>query len=361
MAKIRLKHGSYYSVFRYKDETDSSKEKWFMLNTSNKERAQSQNKMITKQEKLFKSGVITLDEIQVKEASDLDRIIDMFIDQWKLDGKSEKTTDVYERALAIFKEAFDDYDLGLLNKRDYPLLLHVIAGKYDNVNSKNITLRSIRTFLNWCVDTDVISKMPFKIKQYSKEKKRPRYFTDNEVSKVLKSITKNKKLHARILIHWITGMRRSEIHSSYYENGYIEVYNPIKQGCERTIPIDPKYRKYYSLAKRSKYTDSTVSKKFKKILEDLGIDKTRSGDKRHFHHLRDTFAVRNYCESRDIYKVSKLLGHSDVKTTEIYTKFNIDKLELDFKLEWDGLRDLNLIDKGGQKGEIGGDKKGDKQ
>ena len=66
------------------------------------------------------------------------------------------------------------------------------------------------------------------------------------------------------------------------------------------------------------------SKVFKKVVRYIG-----RGDL-HFHNLRDTFAVIRYLETRDIYQVSKELGHTTVKVTEKYAKFRMSKLEQDF-------------------------------
>ena len=48
--------------------------------------------------------------------------------------------------------------------------------------------------------------------------------------------------------------------------------------------------------------------------------------------MRDTFAVMRYLETRDIYQVSKELGHSSVKVTEKYAKFQLRRLEQDFPI-----------------------------
>ena len=52
--------------------------------------------------------------------------------------------------------------------------------------------------------------------------------------------------------------------------------------------------------------------------------------KYHLHCLRQTFAVRRYLQTRDIYLVKQELGHSSVVTTEIYAKFSLRRLESDF-------------------------------
>ena len=43
-----------------------------------------------------------------------------------------------------------------------------------------------------------------------------------------------------------------------------------------------------------------------------------------------TFAVRRYLQTRDIYQVKQEMGHSSVTTTEIYAKFSLRRLEMDF-------------------------------
>ena len=64
---------------------------------------------------------------------------------------------------------------------------------------------------------------------------------------------------------------------------------------------------------------------FKKALIDIGADSSK-----HLHSIRHTFAVRRYLQTRDIYQVKQEMGHSSVTTTEIYAKFSLRRLEMDF-------------------------------
>ena len=64
---------------------------------------------------------------------------------------------------------------------------------------------------------------------------------------------------------------------------------------------------------------------FKKALIDIGADLSK-----HLHSIRHTFAVRRYLQTRDIYLVKQEMGHSSVTTTEIYAKFSLRRLEMDF-------------------------------
>ena len=69
-----------------------------------------------------------------------------------------------------------------------------------------------------------------------------------------------------------------------------------------------------------------LSKTFLKAMREVDGEKTKF----HFHCLRHTFAVRRYLQTRDIYQVKQEMGHSSVTTTEIYAKFSLRRLEMDF-------------------------------
>jgi len=48
----------------------------------------------------------------------------------------------------------------------------------------------------------------------------------------------------------------------------------------------------------------------------------------YFHLSRHTFATLTLTEGADLYTVSKLLGHSDIKNTQIYAHV-VNKLKID--------------------------------
>ena len=64
------------------------------------------------------------------------------------------------------------------------------------------------------------------------------------------------------------------------------------------------------------------NKKLHKWVKEAGIDKHIT-----FHSGRHSFATLQLTMDTDIYTVSKLLGHKNVKTTEIYAKV-IDKKKI---------------------------------
>ncbi|WP_227411536.1 site-specific integrase [Cruoricaptor ignavus] len=58
-----------------------------------------------------------------------------------------------------------------------------------------------------------------------------------------------------------------------------------------------------------------ISRPLKKWIESAGITKKIT-----FHNFRHTFATLQLANGTDIYTVSKMLGHTNVKTTQVYAK-----------------------------------------
>jgi len=77
-----------------------------------------------------------------------------------------------------------------------------------------------------------------------------------------------------------------------------------------------------------------MSIRFKSALKRSPLEEKRKKEL-HFHSLRHTFATLLLQQSVPIYTVSRMLGHSSVRTTEIYShaipndfKTEVEKLSL---------------------------------
>jgi site-specific recombinase XerD len=71
-----------------------------------------------------------------------------------------------------------------------------------------------------------------------------------------------------------------------------------------------------------------------RIVHDLKkyVLKAKHNPKLYFHSLSHTFAIWLVKKAISIYKVSKLLGHADIKTTEIYVHLRSDDLRNDVEM-----------------------------
>jgi integrase/recombinase XerD len=70
-----------------------------------------------------------------------------------------------------------------------------------------------------------------------------------------------------------------------------------------------------------KLNEDYASKQFKKAVRDSGLN-----DNIHFHTLRHSFASRLIQKGASVFVVKELLGHEDIKTTQIYSHLKTENL-----------------------------------
>ena len=331
MAGLVQYRGKYYARVHFKVD-GKVKEKLVGLKTCDREKALRIRTRINELEALYKQGLIQLDQVCVDSISNFDELQHEFEEYLETKNDSPATIALYRHALGHLKIFLDGKDIKILNKTDYIPFMEYMKKNYSNPVTLNLRLRSIRALLFWLVEFEKINKLPFKIKLVPTVKKKPRYFTNKELTKIFKKIEsdENDELLARVKLHLNTGMRLGEFNNSYLEDGFIHIYH-TKSKKERTIPVSAETAFYYKYCKENgKISSESISRLFKETLKNLGYENTPSGDRRCFHCLRHTFAIRTWYQIRDIYSVCKLLGHYSVIMTEIYAEFNIKQLARDF-------------------------------
>jgi len=144
----------------------------------------------------------------------------------------------------------------------------------------------------------------------------------------------------------LTGLRFSDIEKlvwgelEYIEgNGYFIQFKQKKTKGVEMMPISE--QAYSLLGERKEPTDKVFegltysaysNKHLYQWIGGAGITKDIT-----FHCFRHTFATLQLSKGTDIYTVSKMLGHRELKTTQIYAKIidqtkrdAADKIKLDF-------------------------------
>ena len=152
--------------------------------------------------------------------------------------------------------------------------------------------------------------------------------TIDELKKLNQTPCKIPVLKQAALFSCLTGLRISDVLRLKWENlrigsdgGYVIDYRIKKTGLEDKLPIS---KEAYELCgepstgtvfKGLRY--SVIGYTMKEWLEAAGINKHIT-----FHCLRHTFASLQVSMGSSIYTVSKMLGHKNVTTTQIYADLN---------------------------------------
>ena len=193
---------------------------------------------------------------------------------------------------------------------NYILKVH-IEGKPLPINptSRAIHIRHINQCWNWGLKHNLVTKA-HKLPGDTKGESRHRTFTEDELNSLFNNI-KDPDYNAFVRFAYYTGARSGEIRcipTKHVHDGYLVAYG--KTG-RRIIKLNEQAEQI--LNKQSElwnYTKDHVTHKFKKEVRKLGIRNAR------FHDLRRTFGLNLIKQGMSIYKVSKLLGHASVRTTE---------------------------------------------
>ena len=156
------------------------------------------------------------------------------------------------------------------------------------------------------------------------------YLTLDELNKLVQTPCRSSELKTQALFSALTGLRRSDIQKLIWGelqhvkgSGYYIRFKQKKTGGSETLPITE--QAFNMLGERKEPTDAVFTliqatnqrenRYLTKWILDAGITKKIT-----FHCFRHTFATLQLSMGTDIYTVSKMLGHKDLNTTQIYAK-----------------------------------------
>jgi integrase len=172
------------------------------------------------------------------------------------------------------------------------------------------------------------------------------FLTIEELNSLVKTECNNPLLKRAALFSALTGLRFSDIKNlvwgelEYIEgNGYFIQFKQQKTKGVEMMPISE--QSFSLLGERKEPSDKVFegltysayeNKHLAKWIGLAGIEKDIT-----FHCFRHTFATLQLSKGTDIYTVSKMLGHRELKTTQIYAKIidqtkreAANKIQLDF-------------------------------
>ena len=207
--------------------------------------------------------------------------------------------------------------------------------KNNSSQTINLALNAVKFFYKEVLKND--EKIDLKFTKRSK--KLPVVLSKKEIEKILENIS-NQKYKLAVALAYAGGLRISEIQNLKVKDvDLAELVIHIKnaKGKKARITVFPEKLKtdlqnltagksgndfVFSSNRGGKLTTRSFQAVFKKALKNAEIKKEAT-----FHSLRHSFATHLLENGTDVRYVQKLLGHANIRTTQIYTQVTNPKLK----------------------------------
>ncbi len=318
---------------------------------------------------LCKGDKITTVSTQTTDRKEAEKFLASYIPRQK--QKPETIVAKTSISLSKFFEEYityvsNTYSVKYLKKAVIPsfvsLQKHLPDMPLENISSRNIDqyissvfsnskyaaslyYRTLKAAFNKALVWNYIEVNPFsKIKTPKPPKSLPLFISESELIEILNNTTSNL-MKDIFTTAFYTGMRLGELLNMKWNwidftQNIITIKNSnqfiSKNKRERIIPIHQKVKAIlqarFQLGKPAnnlvfyrfedvKLNEDFVSKQFKK-----SVRAAKLNDKIHFHSLRHSFASALVQRNVSLYAVKELLGHENIKTTQIYSHLQQENL-----------------------------------
>jgi len=259
--------------------------------------------------------------------------------------KSSKYIDSIEFSFRQFYKFTGNIPLSEINVRK---LDHFITLTFSSTpRGSHLYFRTLKAAFSKAVAWGYISENPFKKIKFPRLPVKQPVFISVEEFKIIHSQTEEDFLKDLFTTAFYTGMRLGELVNlnwSWIDQNIstiqIKCTNDFqtKSKKERIIPINSTLKTVllshkfqirstdingyvFTNTEGIKLNGDFVSKKFKKAVRSAGLN-----DEIHFHTLRHSFASLLVQKGVSLFIVKELLGHEDLKTTQIYSHLRNDNL-----------------------------------
>lgn len=248
---------------------------------------------------------------------------------------AHRTFLIYRGALTQCKRVWGNPLLSSLSPHHLDQFKTVRLSKNISPVTVNIELRTLKAAMNTAVRWKFLEVNPFaQIQSLRVPDAVPTYFSKQDFQRLLDAIA-DEWLKELVVFAVLTGMRRGELINLRWQDVDLQrklihiQSNPTfktKQGKRRVVPMSevvfnlllPKAQRvrceYIFHIKGFKIYDDHASKALKMAVTAAGLN-----GKLHFHSLRHTFASWLVQDGVSLYEVQKLLGHSNIAVTQVYS------------------------------------------
>lgn len=268
-------------------------------------------------------------------------------------GYSPNTIKRYKYVIDLYVSITGDTQIGDATTQSIVnLLFHGRTKRNWSSNTALVFHKSLMVFFRWCVTQKHIEINPvIGIEKPKIEQKLPQKITKQKALYLLEIVANypyehqflRYRNHALFATFIFAGLRKNELLNLKYIDVDIENMTLfIRQGKgskDRIIPISCTLAHllvaYITERKRHNKTcpEFFASLQQNKGFTDNGLKhlvdviKQAAGFKFSPHKLRHTFATLMVEGGCDIYSLSKMMGHSDIKTTTIYLSASVEHLQ----------------------------------
>lgn len=193
---------------------------------------------------------------------------------------------------------------------------------------------NVKYALNKAVKERIIQSNPALLVENIKKPETQRgYLTIQEVRKLNKTSCGNIDVKDAFIFSCFTGLRYSDVLNLKWSNIKKDKIEFIqkKTGGVEYLPIADAVKKIISKKSKKKTNEFVFHLPAKPVIWQHiqnWIKKAEINKKVSFHTARHTFATLSLTMGTDLYTVSKLLGHKNISTTQVYAKI-VDKKKVD--------------------------------
>lgn len=268
---------------------------------------------------------------------------------------SKATRDVYSRELACFLSYIQDNSLDYVTistseLKDYLIWRANGGGSAQTLSSRTLarTVTVLKSFFSYLQNERIRNDDPTELLPRNKIPKRlPQTIDTDAVSRILEVIDTSSDIGFRdrtmFELIYSCGLRVSEC-AELKVNRYYSLERRLvvlgKGNKERMIPVGDiaaGYLETYISSVRPRLLGKTRSQVMfisqmhnpitrQEIWERLKKYSNEAGVQAKVHTLRHSFATHLLQNGADLRSVQELLGHSDIRTTEIYTHVDTDDI-----------------------------------
>lgn len=263
-----------------------------------------------------------------------------FCDRIRLKQYSAATLKNYRWCFIVFLEAFPNHKPSQINKTEVmQFLVNYLNRHHPSASYYNQMINSIKFFYEEVLGRP---REVYELPRAKKEFKLPSIFSAEEIKKIL-AVTNNVKHKAILCLAYAGGLRISEIVNLKIKDiDSARMTITIRQAKgkkDRQVMLSEKllmllrlyYKEYkpsiyfFEGANHEQYSARSIQLVLKQAKKKAKINKQGA-----MHALRHSFATHLLEGGTDLVSIKELLGHSDIRTTNIYTHVstkNISKIQ----------------------------------